>query len=87
MFTIFKAKFLVFVINMRLNGLHLEMCKKVNEWVEDNIDTLFKTYKKGPPNAKFVQILEDQKQQKNIRSIGSEKSLFKEFLINTVEDQ
>ena len=44
-FTMFKAKFLVRLMNMRNTGLMLDMNMMVNDWVNTNIDQLYNSYK------------------------------------------
>ena len=41
----FKAKFLVRLMNMRNTGLMLDMNMMVNDWVNTNIDQLYNSYK------------------------------------------
>lgn len=40
-FVLFKAQFLIKLINMRYSGSKLCMNRKANEWIEDNIDSLY----------------------------------------------
>ena len=62
--TVFKAGFLAKLLNMKRLGQELELNRKVEKWIDENINKLYNNYLRSGQDARLFKSAKSEKKQK-----------------------